>query len=88
MVGDRISISEFSRKVMEEEKFRYDFFSSQDPAQLLQSLTGIIIPDDQKEDFKNYVNDLKDKYTRKTIRYRTEEEREIYEITVEVPPPG
>ncbi len=88
MAGDKIPISEFSGKVMKDEKFRSDFFSAEDPAQFLQSATGITIPEDQKEDFKNYISDLKDKYTRKTVTYRAEQGREIYDITVEVPPPG
>jgi hypothetical protein len=88
MSESHTSITEFVKRVKEDEKFRYEFFSAEDPAQFLNSMTRIIIPDDQKEDFKNYVTSLKDKYTKKTVKFMTEEDRECYEIIVEIEPPG
>lgn len=83
-----MSIIEFANKIKEDEKFRYEFFQSEDPSQFLNSKTGVVIPDDQKSEFNKYITEMKESYSGKTVRIRKEDGRDVFDITVEVCPPA
>ena len=76
------------KKLREDEKYRYEFFSHKDPAEFLKSEADITIPEDQKKEFNAHINSRRDRYGKSSFRSRSESDRDIYEIAVEMEPPG
>ncbi len=80
-------VADFAKNMMNDEKLRSEFLSARDPSQFLQSRTGIAVSENQKDNLNNYMNELKEKYSKKT-RETTEKERIKYGIMVSFFPFG
>lgn len=87
MINSRNAIADFAWNMMNDEKLRSEFISANNPSLFLQSRTGIALSENQGNNLKKYMNELKQKYAMKT-REITEKERKIFGISVPFFPYG
>ncbi len=75
-----ISITDFIAKWNEDDKYRNQFFTAPDPVAFLISETGITIPDNQKEQLKNYIQGLIQRFPGKKTKITSEGVEIIIEL--------